>query len=143
MSWYDQYEGQSVGRILHFLYEYCGLNIAEQAIVGNSKIHYPYEGHHIATFTFDEFDVPTFVFEANKFISEESVRTYTKNQADKKEKILAEERERLIDKTGSELKKLYDRYNNSSPFSDGWNFQRALEPIVKRLENITRIKYSV
>lgn len=63
MSW-RQYSGHSVGRILHFLHVYCGLDVAEQAVVARHTINY--RGRDIADYVysnkFGEEDVPIFTF---------------------------------------------------------------------------------
>ena len=39
-SWWKKYPYKSLGEILHWLYVYCNLNIAEKAIVSKSTIMY-------------------------------------------------------------------------------------------------------
>lgn len=40
MSWWGQYQGESIGKIIHFLYHYCGFDVAEMATIGNEvKYH--------------------------------------------------------------------------------------------------------
>ena len=39
MSFWNQYPAGSFGRIIHFLYEYCGLNVAEQSTIGK-EVYY-------------------------------------------------------------------------------------------------------
>src|SRR5262245_1466338 len=64
MTWWARYRGRCTGRVLHFLHAYCGLDVAEQAVVDCSKI--TYRGLQIATFgwsdSFGQKDVPVFAF---------------------------------------------------------------------------------
>lgn len=59
MSWYRKYQGQSVGRVLHFLEHYCGLHVAEHATIGPDFVSM--YGERIATYAFAG-DVPVFYF---------------------------------------------------------------------------------
>lgn len=63
-SSYSGYKGQSIGRILYFLNKYCGLDVAEQAVLRDDMV--TYYGKVIARFTwskeFGEADVPDFIF---------------------------------------------------------------------------------
>lgn len=64
-SWHHQYRGQSAGRILHFLYHYCGFDVAEMAEIGINQI--TYRGEVIATYRFlSDTDIPHFIFEPIK-----------------------------------------------------------------------------
>lgn len=68
MSAYAGYQGQCIGRVLHFLHHYCGLHIAEHAIV--SEYHVECFGKHLATYTFRG-DVPVFTFAEQCFNDEQ------------------------------------------------------------------------
>lgn len=60
-SWHRQYRGKSIGRILHFLYHYCGFDVAEKATIGQCEVHY--NGNKIATYAFlSDTDIPHFTF---------------------------------------------------------------------------------
>jgi hypothetical protein len=60
-SWHRQYRGDNIGRVLHFLYHYCGFDVAENATIGNDKV--TYHGEVIATFKFlSDTDIPHFTF---------------------------------------------------------------------------------
>ncbi len=60
-SWHRQYRGDSIGRVLHFLYHYCGFDVAEMATIGDDKV--TYHGEVIATFKFlGDTDIPFFTF---------------------------------------------------------------------------------
>src|SRR5271166_1399162 len=61
-SWHTQYRGQSCGRVLHFLYHYCGFDVAEMATVSWDEVHY--HGRKIATYTWlnEVEDIPLFTF---------------------------------------------------------------------------------
>ena len=56
------YHGKCIGRLTHFLNNYCNLHIAEIACFGDGKVEL--YGKPFATFTWDEGheDIPTFVF---------------------------------------------------------------------------------
>jgi hypothetical protein len=97
MSWHRQYRGHSVGRVLHFLYYYCGFDVAEIATVGwepqgkepGEPLGYIlYRGKRIATFRWinEKDDIPVFTFLTNLSHSgEDLVPWYEQNQ---KEKLL-------------------------------------------------------
>jgi hypothetical protein len=60
-GWYREYPYKSSGNILHWLYVYAGLNVAETAIVHSD--HVTYHGEVYATFTWnDELQLPVFKF---------------------------------------------------------------------------------
>ncbi len=59
MSFYNK-KGRSIGRVLHFLYHYCGLNIAETVQVGDGFVRL--YGESFATFDWIEDDIPVFTF---------------------------------------------------------------------------------
>lgn len=61
-SWHRQYRGRSVGRVLHFLYHYCGFDVAEMATIGTEEV--VYHGKQIATFKWinERDDIPVFTF---------------------------------------------------------------------------------
>ena len=67
MSFWNHYEGRAIGKIINFLYHYCGLNIAENCTIGNHEIKY--RGNLVATVSWEEFeydgkkiDIPIFNF---------------------------------------------------------------------------------
>lgn len=76
MNWWAKYRGRSTGRVIHFLHAYCGLNIAEMAVIGYGTISL--YGKPFATFVWSnksfQQDVPEF-----KFIGENS-EYYTSRQ---------------------------------------------------------------
>lgn len=89
MSWYRSYRGQSIGRVLHFLYHYCGFNVAETATIGAKSV--TYFGRKIATYEFpnEVDDIPIFTFlgfnpetdeEYNREHIDDEYQRYTKNQ---------------------------------------------------------------
>lgn len=61
-SWHRQYRGKSSGRIFHFLYHYCGFDIAEKACLkGENEI--VYHNEVIASYKFlGDTDIPHFTF---------------------------------------------------------------------------------
>jgi hypothetical protein len=74
MSWHRQYRGKSVGRVLHFLYHYCGFNVEEYAEVGENTVSM--YGKQIATYDFlSDTDIPHFEFVG------ENAADYTSNQS--------------------------------------------------------------
>lgn len=56
---YSHYRGRSVGRVIHFLHEYLGYNIAEYATVGGEGVHY---GDKLVGTIEWEDDIPHFQF---------------------------------------------------------------------------------
>lgn len=38
MSWWSDHPEKSIGRIIHFIYTYCGLHIAESVTVGEKEV---------------------------------------------------------------------------------------------------------
>lgn len=58
-SFYDQYPGNSIGRILHYLQVYCGVTVAESVCVGDGEIKQ--HGETIALYSWDN-GYPYFVF---------------------------------------------------------------------------------
>lgn len=88
MSPYFSYNGQCIGRVLHFLYHYAGLHIAEHATVDFARKQVVYSGRIIATFNwspkFGESDIPIFKFlpQENNFINAEHLNH---NQAKEQE----------------------------------------------------------
>ena len=64
MSSHWRYRGRCIGMVLHFLYHYCGFNVAEYATVGDGKVELYSE--QFATFAwstrFGLSDVPEFRF---------------------------------------------------------------------------------
>lgn len=85
MSWWP-YHGRCTGRILHFLYHYCGFDVAEHATVGDGKVIY--WGKDIATFAwsdrFGEADVPVFTFAGDL------AQAWTATQHDKREAAIVD-----------------------------------------------------
>lgn len=81
-----RYRGRCTGRIIHFLYHYCGLDVAEQATIGASDVTYC--GQRIATFTwhasFGLADVPVFAFEG------EHADRWAERQTEKQEEAIAD-----------------------------------------------------
>lgn len=59
-GFYSQYEGQSVGRVLHYLYHICGLMIAENCTVSSDKVEI--HGDLVATIDWSE-GYPRFHFD--------------------------------------------------------------------------------
>lgn len=94
-SWHRSYRGQSVGRVFHFLYHYCGFDVAELATIGKGSV--VYQGRKIATYVFpnDSDDIPIFTFlgydpatDDNRFYPsretiEENQKLWTENQRSK------------------------------------------------------------
>lgn len=81
-SWHNQYRGKSIGRILHFVYHYCGFNVMEDCTVGEDSVHY--FGKKIATFKWLQAydDIPVFEFidgSAERFL----VSAWRENQKEK------------------------------------------------------------
>jgi hypothetical protein len=64
MGWYP-YRGRCTGRVLHFLSHYCGLGIAEHAIIGSDRVRLP-SNEPLATYrwstSFGDADMPMFTF---------------------------------------------------------------------------------
>jgi hypothetical protein len=60
-SWYSQYNGKSVGRILHAINMYCGLQIAEEVQVGDGKVSL--HGLPLAEYIWEGGDIPVFNFD--------------------------------------------------------------------------------
>jgi len=58
-SFWSHYKGQSIGRVLHFLYHYCNLHIAENVTVGDGEVRL--HGDLFATYVWED-DVPNFMF---------------------------------------------------------------------------------
>lgn len=71
-SWHAQYQGKSIGKVLHFLYHYCGFDIAELCTVGKevkcwgkiiaSDITWEIEKVSLTNGDEIEVDVPVFAF---------------------------------------------------------------------------------
>ena len=63
MSFWN-YRGRCIGRVIHFLYHYAGMDVAEHAQIGGDRVEY--RGKVFAKFTwsdsFGECDVPVFEF---------------------------------------------------------------------------------
>lgn len=82
MSFWSHHSGQSIGRIMHFIYEYCGLRYAEEATFGNADGNIYYNGKPFAKVTEwigPNKDIPVLYF----FRSEDNfwdAKFFTKNQ---------------------------------------------------------------
>lgn len=78
-SWH--YQGQCIGRVLHFLYHYVGFDCAEHATVGPDYVWW--RGRTIASYAwstcFGESDVPEFAFYGD------NAELYEANQATRRE----------------------------------------------------------
>jgi hypothetical protein len=63
MSFWN-YRGRCIGRVIHFLYHYAGMDVAEHATIGGDSVEY--RGKSFAEYTwsdrFGEADVPVFSF---------------------------------------------------------------------------------
>jgi hypothetical protein len=85
MSWYSQYRGKSCGRILHYIYCYCGLTHAEEIMVGVDSLEYC--GTLFATFKWvrdEAFDLEYPVFSFKK-------QVYNEEQDEKKIPVVRED----------------------------------------------------
>lgn len=86
MSWWTLYHGRCMGRVIHFLYHYCNLDVAEQSIIGERDV--TYRGKRIATFgwceSFGEADVPAFTFEGEG----EHAARWTEAQIERREEAI-------------------------------------------------------
>jgi hypothetical protein len=96
MSRYSQYRGKSIGRILHYVQEYCGLHIAEHVFVGEGKVELwsaPFARISWKETGFEGVQVPWFTFvsttwdkqQAKKFESVTSLDTSLELDANLKE----------------------------------------------------------
>lgn len=66
-SWYKHCRGRSIGRVIHFLYWYCGFNTAEYAKVGQDTV--TMYGEVIATYFFlSDTDIPLFQFKGKEAV---------------------------------------------------------------------------
>lgn len=68
MTWWAEYPERSAGRVIHFVYYYCNLHIAEEIRIGNGSIEY-WKYKDFATFTHENvtvnnetFLIPVFIF---------------------------------------------------------------------------------
>lgn len=64
--WYSEYTGQSVGKIIHFLYVYGGLNASDYCQIGNGEIIY--YGKRVGVYHWEkigDLDIPIFSFDKN------------------------------------------------------------------------------
>ena len=60
---YSNYKGRCVGRVLHFLYHYCGLTIAERAIISFAPSEVKYGNELLASYRWlGDTDIPVFTF---------------------------------------------------------------------------------
>ena len=57
---YKKSPPQSLGQILSYIYVFCGFDVMEKVQVGDGKVYL--HGTIIATFKFNQFDVPYFYF---------------------------------------------------------------------------------
>lgn len=73
---YSGYEGDSLGRKLHYLYNICGLSIAEHVYLGDGQVKYGTE--LIATYHYDQ-GFPFFTF-VEGWLNAESVKRITEKQ---------------------------------------------------------------
>lgn len=82
-SWHRHCRGHSIGRVLHFLYHYCGFDVAEHAQIGASKVIY--HGKTIATYEFlSDTDIPYFTFQPYlSYGGEDLAKTWEKNQKER------------------------------------------------------------
>lgn len=83
-SWHRQYRGRCIGRVLHFLYYYCGYDVSTHATIGESKVNY--HGQVIATYEYlGDTDIPYFTFKApnSHYPTLDMVEGWAKNQAEK------------------------------------------------------------
>ena len=82
---YSEYTGRSLGRILHFLAEYCGVSIARDVTFDLGVPVITHRGTSFAEVTWgedDQWDVPTF-----KFLGP-NARYYQQLQDERKEDLL-------------------------------------------------------
>lgn len=82
MSFYSQYSAKSIGRILHFLYVYCGLHVAESVTVGEQEIIYnnqkiaDVQWKTLRVYGFDV-EIPVFIFygeNKNRYKQQQMIR---------------------------------------------------------------------
>lgn len=67
---YEKYTGRSAGRVLHFIYHYCGSNIAEHATVNMVRDNFRVTLHHGASASFIwEGYTPLFTFTGDDPVS--------------------------------------------------------------------------
>lgn len=58
-TWWSKYPFESFGSVIHWIYVYTNLNIAEQVTVGNNEVNY--NGKLVARYTFnDKLQIPLF-----------------------------------------------------------------------------------
>lgn len=74
---YSKYEGESLGRKLHYLYHICGLSLAEHVNVGDGKVMYGTE--LIAIYDYTQ-GFPFFKF-VEGWLNAQSVKRLTERQA--------------------------------------------------------------
>lgn len=84
MSYASSYRGRCVGRIIHFIYHYCGLHISEQFTVGGTPgeeekgfTAVSLYGFPFAKITWGYWDVPRFEFigkDASSFANEQRLK---------------------------------------------------------------------
>lgn len=77
-SWYCSYRDNSVGRVLHYLYHYLGLHVADSVQVSNKQV--TYHGKVIADIDWSG-GYPLFNFQKiNSSLHEEQIQHATKKQ---------------------------------------------------------------
>jgi len=114
VGFYSRYKGRGCGRILGYLEKYCGLHVAEEAIVYDNKV--TYWGETIATYTWDgDSDVATFIFNPNLNKSIFYPKYWTRNQR--------------IYKPYIDL----DQWDRSNPLNCG-NYEFILQEIRNKME---------
>ena len=79
-SWNRSYRGRTLGRVLHFIYHYCGPVVAENCQVGAGEV--TYYGNKIAEFIWlSDTDIPHFKFLPNwDYSGQDKAALYMKNQ---------------------------------------------------------------
>lgn len=96
-SWYSAHQGQSIGKVLHFISHYVGPHLREHCQVGDDKV--VYEKKVIATITWETrtierfnrsimVDVPHFDFSVSVGFDPHEVKYWIKAQNDRKEQAV-------------------------------------------------------
>lgn len=82
MSFWN-YRGRCIGRVIHFLYHYAGMSVAEYATIGSDRVEY--RGKTFATYTwsndFGKVDVPIFTFTDDEDFVRRYVQTTKQQEA--------------------------------------------------------------
>lgn len=84
-GWWAQYQGQSIGKMIHFIYCYCGLSYAEDTTYGENSVTYrgkpfakvSWEVQRVRLRTREIVDVDVPVFE---FLDAENKKFFTAQQ---------------------------------------------------------------